>query len=81
LGGVIPIISAVLANTIKAGDEGLAFGLDNSVNAAGRGLAPLLGAAVATAWGYPFTFVVTGLMFVISTALGLWRLPQTNQRL
>lgn len=75
LGGVIPIISAILANYIKAGDEGLAFGLDNSVTAAGRGTAPLLGAAVATAWGYPLTFIVTGLIFVISTMLAVWKLP------
>jgi len=75
LGGVIPIISAILANYIKAGDEGLAFGLDNSVTAAGRGVAPLLGAAVATAWGYPLTFVVTGLVFAVSTVLAVWKLP------
>jgi DHA1 family multidrug resistance protein-like MFS transporter len=75
LGGVIPIISAILANTIKAGDEGAAFGLDNSVTAAGRGVAPLVGAAVAMAWGYPLTFVVTGSVFVVSTVLAVWRLP------
>lgn len=78
LGGVIPIISAILANCIKAGDEGLAFGLDNSVNAAGRGVAPLLGAAVATTLGYPFTFVTAGLVFVVSTVLALWRLPASR---
>jgi DHA1 family multidrug resistance protein-like MFS transporter len=78
LGGVIPIISAILANYIKAGDEGSAFGLDNSVTAAGRGVAPLLGATVATIWGYPMTFVVTGLVFVVSTALAMWRLPASR---
>jgi len=75
LGGVIPIISAILANNIKAGNEGSAFGLDNSVTAAGRGVAPLLGAAVATTWGYPMTFIVTGSLFVVSTALAAWKLP------
>jgi len=78
LGGVIPIISAILANYIKAGDEGMAFGLDNSVTAAGRGLAPLLGAAVATDWGYPSTFVATGLVFVVSTVLTVWKLPASR---
>jgi DHA1 family multidrug resistance protein-like MFS transporter len=75
LGGVIPIISAILANNIKAGNEGSAFGLDNSVTAAGRAVAPLLGAAVATAWGYPLTFVLTGLLYVVSTGLAVWKLP------
>ena len=78
LGGVIPIVSAILANNIKAGNEGAAFGLDNSVTAAGRGVAPLLGAAVATTWGYPMTFVVTGALFVVSTALAVWKLPVTR---
>jgi len=78
LGGVIPIISAILANYIKAGDEGLAFGLDNSVTAAGRGVAPLLGAAVAAGWGYPLTFVMTGLVFVVSTVLAVWKLPASK---
>ena len=78
LGGVIPIISAILVNYIKAGDEGLAFGLDNSVSAAGRGVAPLLGAAVAANWGYPVTFVVTGLVFLASTILAIWKLPSSR---
>lgn len=78
LGGVIPIISAILANFIKAGDEGLAFGLDNSVTAAGRGTAPLLGAVIATSWGYPLTFVVTGMVFIISVTLAAWRLPASR---
>jgi len=75
---VIPIISAILANYIKTGDEGMAFGLDNSVTAAGRGVAPLLGAGVATGWGYPLTFVVTGLVFTTSTVLAVWKLPATR---
>jgi DHA1 family multidrug resistance protein-like MFS transporter len=78
LGGEIPIISAIVANYIKAGDEGLAFGMGNSVTAAGRGLAPFLRAAVATGWGYSLIFVVTGLVFVVSTALAVWKLPASR---
>jgi DHA1 family multidrug resistance protein-like MFS transporter len=79
LGGVIPIISAILANCIKAGDEGLAFGLDNSVIAAGRGVAPMLGGALATAWGYPSTFIATGVVFAVAAGLAVWRLPAAKQ--
>lgn len=78
LGGVLPIISALLANYVKAGGEGTAFGLDNSVTAAGRAVAPLVGAAVAANWGYTITFVATGLVFFISTALAIWRLPPSR---
>lgn len=78
LGGVVPIISALLANCIKVGDEGIAFGLDNSVMAAGRGVAPMLGGAAAAAWGYPSTFVLTGLVFALAMALAVWRLPSSK---
>ena len=78
LGGVIPIISAILANYIKGGDEGMAFGFDNSVHSAGRGVAPLLGAAVAAVWGYPYTFVMAGIVFAISTVLAFWKLPASR---
>ena len=78
LGGVIPIISALLANYIKAGGEGTVFGLDSSINAAGRAAAPLLGAAVATAWDYSAAFLGTGLVFLISTLLAVWGLPPSR---
>jgi DHA1 family multidrug resistance protein-like MFS transporter len=78
LGGVLPIVSALLANYIKAGGEGAVFGLDNSINAAGRTVAPLLGAAIATAWDYTTVFVGTGVVFMISTILAIWGLPPSR---
>ena len=78
LGGVIPIISALLANYIKAGGEGSVYGLDNSINAAGRAVAPLLGAAIATGWNYSMVFVTTGLVFLLSTLLAVWGLPPSR---
>lgn len=78
LGGVLPIISALLANYVKVGGEGAAFGLDNSINAAGRAVAPMLGAAIATGWGYTAVFVATGLVYLISTLLAAWGLPPSR---
>jgi DHA1 family multidrug resistance protein-like MFS transporter len=78
LGGVIPIISALLANYVKAGGEGSVFGLDNSINAAGRSLAPMLGAVVATAWSYSEVFVATGVVFLLSTLLAVIGLPPSR---
>ena len=78
LGGVIPIISALLANYIKAGGEGAVYGLDNSINAAGRTVAPMLGAAVAAGWSYTAVFVATGLVFFISALLAIWGLPPSR---
>ena len=78
LGGVIPIISALLANYIKVGGEGAVFGLDNSINAAGRSVAPMLGGAIATGWDYSAVFLATGLVFLISTLLAIWGLPPSR---
>ncbi len=78
LGGVIPITSALLANYVTPGEEGAAFGLDNSVNAGGRALAPLLGAAAAAAWGYPAAFLSTGAIFLCGLLLVVWLLPSSR---
>ena len=78
LGGVLPIISALLANYVKAGGEGAAFGLDNSINAAGRAVAPMIGAAIATGWGYPAVFVVTGLVCLAAVVLAALGLPPSR---
>jgi hypothetical protein len=29
-------------------------------------------------WGYPLIFVVIGLVFVVSTALAVWKLPASR---
>ncbi|MBE9525305.1 MAG: MFS transporter [Chloroflexi bacterium] len=71
-GGVVPMISALLANRVHKGAEGAAFGLDNSINAAGRAVAPILGGAIATWLGMPFAFVATGVIFIFVAMMTLW---------
>ena len=78
LGGVIPIVSALLANYSRIGGEGSVFGLDNSINAAGRTAAPMLGAGIATGWNYAAVFVATGFVFFLSTLLAVWGLPPSR---
>jgi DHA1 family multidrug resistance protein-like MFS transporter len=75
VGGVIPTISALLANYTRPGQEGAAYGLDNSVNAAGAAAAPLLGGAVASWFGLPATFTATGLLLLAASAIAALRLP------
>ena len=75
---MIPIISALLANYIKVGGEGAVYGLDNSINAAGRTVAPMLGATIAAGWGYTAVFVATGLVFFISALFAVWGLPPSR---
>lgn len=75
LGGVIPTISALLARYSTEGQEGAVYGLDNSVQAAARALAPLAGAGVALAFGLRATFIASGLLLAATGLLAAPRLP------
>lgn len=78
LGGIIPTISALLARYSRPGEEGAVYGLDNSINAGSRAVAPLLGAAVGFWFGLRATFVATALLFLVAGLLAAWRLPQQS---
>ncbi|MFQ5944302.1 MAG: MFS transporter [Anaerolineales bacterium] len=78
MGGVIPSISALLARYSNDGSEGAVFGLDNSVRAGARAVAPLVGASVALAFGMRTTFLATGLIFILGALLAGLRLPGTS---
>lgn len=79
LGGIIPAISALLAKFTRGGEEGAVYGLDNSINAGARSIAPLVGAVVAQTYGLRATFLATGCLFFAAGLLALWRLPQINR--
>ncbi len=81
VGGVLPAVSAMLARFTDPAMSGSVYGLDNSVGAASRAIAPLLAGAVITigsspgAPDYRAIFVVTAGLFAVTAALGAWRLP------
>ena len=78
LGGLLPIISAMLANFSKTVGVGSVFGLDNSINAAGRALAPLVGTTILSFFGFPAAFATAGIVFLIISLLAFWSLPSSR---
>lgn len=76
LGGIIPSISALLAIFTKPGEVGEVYGLDNSIDAAGRTVAPMLGSAIAILFSLRSTFFVTALLFMLISLLAMWLLPK-----
>lgn len=73
IGGIIPALSALLAGFTEPGREGAVYGLDNSVVAGARAVAPLLGTGVAVWLGLRGTFLATGLLFLLTALLaGRW---------
>jgi DHA1 family multidrug resistance protein-like MFS transporter len=77
MGGIIPAISALLAKLTATGEAGAVYGLDNSINAAGRSVAPLLGSLIAAWFSLRATFAVTGLIFLVTSGLGALLLSRT----
>jgi DHA1 family multidrug resistance protein-like MFS transporter len=78
MGGIIPAISALLARFAQVGEEGAVYGLDNSISAASRAVAPMLGTAVAIWFGLRTTFAATALLFLLTGLFAVWRLPKVQ---
>ena len=79
VGGIIPSVSALLAIYTGQGKEGLVYCLDNSINAAGRAIAPLIGAWVATEFGIRSTFSAITIILLISVFLAAISLPKSEE--
>jgi DHA1 family multidrug resistance protein-like MFS transporter len=76
LGGIVPAISALLAKYTQPGEEGSVYGLDNSINAGARAIAPLIGAAIAMWFSLRATFVATAVLFLLAGLFAAWFLPR-----
>jgi DHA1 family multidrug resistance protein-like MFS transporter len=76
VGGIIPSISALLANYSQPGHEGAVYGLDNSINAAGRAVAPLLGGAIAAWFSLRATFTSTAVILFIAFIMANTLIPK-----
>ena len=79
LGGIIPSISALLSVYTPPGEEGAVYGLDNSVTAGARALAPMVGAAVGLWFGVRAAISLIGVMFVLAALLAYRRLPRDTR--
>ena len=63
VGGLIPSLSALLAQHSRVGDEGSIYGMENSVMAAARSIAPLLASACALWFSLGGVFLLTAAVF------------------
>jgi DHA1 family multidrug resistance protein-like MFS transporter len=79
LGGIVPGISALLAQYTPRGSEGAVYGLDNSVTSGARTLGPLLGVGIAAWLGYRAVFITAAVLYLIPAFVALWRLPQPGR--
>jgi DHA1 family multidrug resistance protein-like MFS transporter len=70
-GGLIPATAALMNLWAPQGSQGATYGLENSVQAAGRTVAPLLAALIASSVGYRGVFAGTALVYVAIALLAV----------
>ena len=75
MGGIIPMISALLAKYTDPGEEGVVYGIDTSINAAGRAVAPMIGGLIIAISNINSIFTVIGFLLLFSAILSKTILP------
>ena len=73
---MLPTIAAMMNLWAPDGNQGATYGLETSVNAAARVIAPMLGAGAAWAFGLRGAFVAAALVYAV-IALWAWRLARS----
>ncbi|HHX64410.1 MAG TPA: multidrug efflux MFS transporter [Chloroflexi bacterium] len=69
IGGIIPTANALLAHSTEASRRGTVFGFSTGIQAGGRAIAPIAGAAVASSFGMSRVFLMTAGLFGVITVL------------
>lgn len=79
-GGVVPALGALMNLWSPAGNQGATYGVENSVNASARSVAPMVGAAVAVWFGQRGVFAAATLSYVAVAliAFRVWRSQQAE---
>lgn len=75
IGGLVSAPSALLARYTQPGEEGAVYGLDNSVLAASRAVAPLVGAGIAAFFGLRATLIAASGVFLLVLVVAALLLP------
>jgi MFS transporter, DHA1 family, multidrug resistance protein len=81
VGGLVPSVAALLNLWSPAGNQGATYGLDNSVQAAGRVVAPLIAASLAAALGLRSVFVGTAMVYILIAVVALFVVRAATARI
>ena len=78
-GGVMPSLAALLNHYTTPGEEGAVYGLDNSVIAVSRALAPMVGAVVVYFGGFRALFLAAAVLIGVTAVLAYLKLPDPTR--
>ena len=79
VGGVMPSLAALLNHYTDPGEEGAVYGLDNSVIALSRALAPMLGAGIVYVGGFRALFAAAAVLMILTGILAVLKLPELER--
>lgn len=79
-GGLIPSANALITHLTPHDKRGAIFGLTAGLSGLGGFVGPLLGAVVATSFGFPATFVASGILMLAISILVIWSLAADQAR-
>lgn len=77
IGGITPVLNALLAHHTRAGLEGTVYGINHSVSAAARATAPMAGVAIAFWYGDASVFVIIGVVMLVAMLLASLAMVET----
>jgi DHA1 family multidrug resistance protein-like MFS transporter len=77
-GGLIPSANALVAHLTPVEKRGAIFGLTAALSGVGGFIGPLLGAVLATSFGFRATFVASGVLLLAMAGLVIWSLTATE---
>lgn len=80
VGGLLSPMAALMNLWTPAGTQGATYGLENSIGAGGRAIAPLLAAAIAGWWDVRAVFGATALIYLAVAALVIWMAAHRKER-
>lgn len=77
-GGLVPALAALMNLWAPSGNQGAVYGLDTSVNAAARSVAPMIGAAIAVWVGMRGVFGATAVVYLLIVLMTLHVVRQVS---
>jgi MFS family permease len=75
IGGAAPVINAIIAVSSEKKHQGVVYGINSSVGAAGNALGPLIGSATAML-SYRLSFLTTGIIL----GLAAWQTARRRKQ-
>lgn len=79
VGGLLPATAALMNLWAPTGNQGATYGLDNSIQASARAIAPMVGAGIALWFGMRGVYAGAALIY-IAIAFAAWRVVQAATR-